>query len=90
MMMKKYNFKKARKIINVLADELVRADMGIVSDWYSTAETVWSKEDGFLVNLSRTKELGGLQGSYRGTPSLELLFKDGSEITIDCYVEEER
>ena len=87
--MKKYDFKRARKIINVLDNDLLRADMGIDHDWFCTAETVWSVGKGYVVNLSRIKELGGLQGSMRGTPKLKLILKDWSEIMIDCYTREE-
>ena len=88
--MKTYDFLKAKRIIKENKNILQSASLGMHEDWYWTAETIW--EDGKYVpnfpknNKSLLKHtIGGIDGSLWATPTLELIFKDGTEKMIPCY-----
>ena len=81
--MKNYNFKKAKQIILENVENLESASLGMHEDWFWTAETVW--ENGEYKNeLNDETTIGGIGGSSWATPTLQLLFKDGSEKMIVC------
>ena len=78
--MKNYNFNKAKQIILENLENLESASLGMHEDWFWTAETIW--ENGEYKNDETT--IGGIGGSSWATPTLQLLFKDGSEKMIEC------
>lgn len=82
--MKKYDFKKAEKIIEDNKDKLTEAALGMHEDWFCTAEAVFENgkynrklEDGMFIC--------GIYGSYWATPTLQLCFKDGTEKMVPCH-----
>lgn len=80
--MKKYDFEKARLIIESRKEEIKVASLGMYEDWFWTAETVF--EDGNLKH-EMSGEIGGITGSNWATPTLMLELKDGTEECIPCY-----
>ena len=78
--MKEYDFDKAKAIIEKNKENVKSASLGINEDWFWTAETIW--ENGEYKNNKTT--IGGIGGSSWATPTLQLLFKDGSEKMIEC------
>jgi len=83
--MKNYNFNKAKQLIAENLENLESASLGMHEDWFWTAETVW--ENGEYKNeLNDETTIGGIGGSSWATPTLQLLFKDGSEKMIECSV----
>jgi hypothetical protein len=63
--------------------------MGMHEDWFRTAEAVF--EDGEFVKDLKDENLllGGINESSWATPVIELNFKDGTSVTIKCYVGEQ-
>ena len=81
--MKNYNFNKAKQLIAENLENLESASLGMHEDWFWTAETVW--ENGEYKNeLNDETTISGIGGSSWATPTLQLLFKDGSEKMIEC------
>lgn len=84
--MPKYNFPKAKQLIEKYGDTVAEASLGIHEDWLWTAETVF--EDGqFTQDLDTIETIGGISGSSWGTPTLHLEFTDGTEKFIPCHDE---
>lgn len=83
--MKRYDYNKARKIIEVNSNNIQEASLGMYEDWFWTAETVWDN-GGFTNNLTKGTKIGGISGSHWATPTLELHFKDGERTMIPCFV----
>lgn len=83
--MKTYDYKKAKKYIEEHKDEIQMAALGMDEDWFWTAQSVF--EDGkFTVNLDDDSLfIGGINGSYWATPTLEVFFKDGTHKKFNCY-----
>lgn len=82
--MKKYDFAKARDLIEAEKEILAEAMLGMHEDWYWTAETVW--ENGkYAVNLATVAEIAGLCGSSWATPVIKLIYNDGKERFLECY-----
>lgn len=87
--MKMYDYGKAKKLVQKYSDTLEAACLGMVEDWYWTAEEIY--EDGRLVyDLSEEPQIGGIRGSSWATPSIHLKFKDGREEMMDCYIGESK
>lgn len=86
--MAKYDFKSAKKYIQMHSDLIDSATLGIHEDWFWTAQTVF--EDGrFLIDLDeKDLKIGGISGSDWGTPTLEIELKDGTEARKDCFIGE--
>ncbi len=74
-----YDFKQAKKLIQLNSDKLIEASLGIKEDWFWTANTVY-EEGKFVVDLDAIKEIAGITGSCWGTPTLQLRLK-GEEAT---------
>ena len=111
--MKKYNFIKAKQLIDKHKDNLERASLGMHEDWFWTAETIWengeykrelpdnadeineayiqARKNGMSLlsddaNLYKDKILiAGIYESYWATPTLRLIFKDGTDKMISCH-----
>lgn len=81
--MRKYDYEKAKKLIAENANNLKNASLGMHEDWFWTAQTVW--EDGkYEKELNDETNIGGINGSYWATPTLQLCFNDGSDKMIEC------
>ena len=81
--MKNYNFNKAKQLIAENSEILESSSLGMHEDWFWTAETVW--EDGnYKTELNDETTIGGISGSSWATPTIQLLFKDGTEKMIEC------
>ena len=73
----KYDFKKAKTLIEAERGNIERAFLGIREDWYWTADTVY--EDGsFKKDLDTVEVIAGIPGSFWGTPYLKIEYKDDS------------
>ena len=85
--MKYYNFKLAVKIIETLSnlDTIISAELGMKEDWFWTAETVWSKKEGFERELNEETKIGGINSSYWATPVMIVTYKDGTQKMFKCY-----
>jgi len=86
--MKTYDFKKAKKLIGYHADDILSASLGMHEDWYWTAETVW--EDGkYIKDLDKSPNICGIKESRWATPTLTLDFKDGTERSFECFIDDD-
>lgn len=86
--MKNYDFAAAKRYIQMHADKIECAQLGMHEDWFWTAETVF-KNGFFTKELDvPTVEIGGISGSRWAAPTLEITFKDGSTKTTPCYTGE--
>lgn len=86
-MAKKYDFEKAKAIIEKEKDLIESASLGMQEDWFWTAESIY-EEGSFTKELSNTTTIGGLDGSCWATPVLRIHYVDGSEIVYECFVGE--
>ena len=86
---KVWDFQAAKQIILENQKEAISASLGIEESWYPHNELVWTKEKGFFVDLNTLKEIMGVDGSYWGTPSLELVFPDKRKSNQEVYKYEE-
>ncbi|UFT98126.1 hypothetical protein KO561_13030 [Radiobacillus kanasensis] len=83
--MKLYDFEKAKQIIGEKSDAIVSASLGMQEDWFWTAEEVFNKEDGFLIDLDEVTKIAGIDGSDWATPVIRLYFKGDTEKVFNCY-----
>lgn len=82
--MKKYDFEKARDLIEAEKEVLAEATLGMHEDWFWTAETIW--ENGkYAVNLATVTKIADICGSPWATPVIKLKYKDGKERFLECY-----
>ncbi|MGV9142028.1 MAG: hypothetical protein ACOC1X_03730 [Promethearchaeota archaeon] len=81
--MRNYDFEKAKRIIEEGKEEIVEASMGMMEDWFWTAETVWEEGD-YQMDLDKIGSIAGLGGSEWATPVIILKYKDGNERMIKC------
>lgn len=82
--MKNYDFKKAKKLIKENESNLESASLGMHEDWAWTADTVWENGE-YKAKLGPKTTIGGISGSYWATPTLQLIFKDGTDKMIPCH-----
>ena len=82
--MKKYDFKKARDLIEAEKEVLAEAILGMHEDWFWTGETVW-KNGKYAANLATVTEIAGISGSSWATPVIKLKYNDGKERFLECY-----
>jgi hypothetical protein len=83
--MKNYDFKQAKDFIKLAKkDGLVEAVLGMKEDWYWTADTVW-KDGKYVKKLNKKTEIGGIQRSNWATPMLQLKYKNGTIMQLNCF-----
>lgn len=82
--MKKYDFQKAKHLIEKHREEIVSASLGMHEDWFGTAEMVFSDGE-YKVDLDTVEKIGNLDGSTWATPVLELEYLDGRAETFACH-----
>lgn len=75
-----YDFKKAKELIKS-EKKAVSASIGMLEDWYWTAENVW-KEGEFTQNLDEITTIGGINGSHWATPTLRFYYEDDKEKNV--------
>lgn len=86
--MKQYDYLKAKRYIDENREKILYASLGMDEDWWWTAETVF-KNGEFVINLQEKElEIAGISGSSWATPTLEIVFKDGTSEKFNCYVGE--
>jgi hypothetical protein len=84
MKMAKYDFQKAKRIIEEKKDSIKEASLGMHEDWFWTAITVF--EDGeYSIDLDTVEKIAGIDGSSWATPTLQIEYKDGTEEAVPCY-----
>lgn len=81
-MAKKYDFKKAKAIIE---ENLLFAEMGMEEDFEWTYEEVWNNEDGYIIDLDSASTIAGIPGSDWATPILRLTFVDDEEKDFEVH-----
>lgn len=82
--MKKYDFEKARDLIEAEKEVLAEAILGMHEDWSWTAETIW--ENGkYAVNLATVTKIAGICSSSWATPVIKLKYTDGKSRFLECY-----
>ena len=80
----KYDFKKAKTLIEAERENIKRAFLGMREDWYWTADTVY--EDGsFKIDLDTVEKIAGIPGSTWATPTLKIIYKDGDSKMVPCH-----
>lgn len=86
--MRNYDFAAAKRFVQMHADKIDTALLGMSEDWFWTAETIF--EDGkFILDLDdEATEIGGIKGSYWATPLLEVEMRDGSVVRRECFTGE--
>lgn len=93
MKYKYYDYEKAQQLIKRALREHPESksiDLGMEGDWFWTAEQIWSKEDGFLVDLNeKDLKIAGIDCSYWSTPILVIHLGDGLTQSCPCYFEKE-
>ena len=85
----KYDFKRAKKLIENNKHNLKSAVLGMDEDWFWTATEIWNEKEGYLVDLNTVETIAGISGSYWATPTLEFEYKkDGLFVKVACYTED--
>jgi len=89
MKFQKYDFQKAKQIIDEKKDLILSASLGMVETWKSTNEVIF--EGGkYLKDLDNPElKIGHIPGSVLDVPALLLKFKDGTRDVISVWVESE-
>ena len=87
-MSKKYDFKKAKQLIEEKKSEIESASLGMEGDWLWTAETVYEKEKGFVINLDTVEVIAGISESDWATPTLVMELLDASSLSVPCFTGE--
>ena len=85
--MRNYDFEKAKELIQQHSKRLAEAAMGMHEDWWWTSASVWENGE-YCKELSDDTKICGLSGSSWATPTLHLIFKDGTEKMIPCLIGE--
>lgn len=77
--MRKYNYKKAKKLIEENSDIAIEAYLGMKEDWHFTAESIWTKEEGYNKEYqldNPDEKIAGINQSNWATPILRLYFEE--------------
>lgn len=86
--MRTYDYKLAKRFIQMHADKIACASLGMHEDWFWTAETVF-QGGRFTVNLDdEDLKIAGINASSWATPMLECEMKDGTEVRKECHTGE--
>ena len=80
----KYDFKKAKTLIEAERENIEKAFLGIREDWSCTADTVYEDES-FKIDLDTADNINGIDGSSWGIPHLKIEYKDGSSKMVPCH-----
>ena len=86
-MAKKYDFVKAKMIIDKQKDLIESAALGMQEDWFWTAEDIFEEGD-FTQDLTLTQTIGGIESSTWATPVLRIQYVDGTEKVFECFAGE--
>ena len=86
-MAKMYDFKSAKRYIQMHSDIIDEVSLGMKEDWWWTAETLYENSR-FILNLDTVTQIAGISGSPWATPAMRIVFKDGTEVFKDCYIGE--
>lgn len=85
--MKTYNYKEAKRYIQMHSDIIESASLGMAEDWWWTADAIY-EDSKFIYDLDAEPVIAGIGGSIWATPTLEVEFKDGSVKSFPCYIGE--
>ena len=81
--MKKYDFEKAKKIIEA-EKGIKEAALGMYEDWFGTGQTIWENGE-YKIQLTEETEIAGICGSIWATPVIYLSYKNGGGRFIECF-----
>lgn len=87
-MSKEYDFKKAKQLIEERKNAIKSASLGMAGDWFWTAEDVWEKEQGFVIDLDTVEKIAGISGSDWAIPTLQMELEDGGTLSFPCFTGE--
>lgn len=82
--MKKYDFEKAKEIIEKEKDVLAEVALGMHEDWFWTGKTIWENGE-YKIELKEDSEIAGIVGSCWATPVIRLRYKNGGERFLECF-----
>lgn len=84
----KYDYKKAKMLIEKEKKNIKEALLGMREDWFWTAEIVF-EDDKYVIDLEQKNlTIAGIDGSFWATPVLEITYKDDTTKTEFCGMEE--
>lgn len=77
--MRFYDFAKAKELALRLIEkeDVTSISLGMSRDWFWTADEIWNRTDGFLIDLGTVERIGGIDGSFWDTPVLKAEYADG-------------
>lgn len=81
--MKYYDFEKIKQFIEQHKNIIETASLGFNEDWFWTAETVFENGE-FSKQLNEETKIAGINGSMWATPTMEIVYTDGTEEKIEC------
>lgn len=87
-MSKQYDYATAKRMIQMKSDVIESASLGMEEDWFWTAVEVYEGGKFTLDLEEKGLEIAGIAGSRWATPTLHLVYKDGTEEMIPCYTGE--
>ncbi|GGJ86257.1 hypothetical protein GCM10007063_05940 [Lentibacillus kapialis] len=83
-MIKKYDFKKAKRIIENKKDSIIEASLGMREDWFWTANVVF-ENGAYIVELDNIEKVAGIDSSDWATPVIRIEYKGEVEEVFECF-----
>lgn len=80
---KQVDWAKAKIFIGNNKDNISSVSAGLAEDWEYTHGEVWNENEGYI----KKEDTYVYPCSNWATPSLKIEYKDGSEETIECWIE---
>ena len=86
--MKYYSTKKIRGFVAKSEKPIESVSVGMKEDWSWTSKEIYA-EGKFKVNVNEKRlKVAGIEGSTWATPVMSVDYTDGTDETIDCYVDD--
>jgi len=80
---KQVDWIRAKEIIEVHKKDIVSVSAGLAEDWDYTSGEVWNSVEGYI----KQEDTYVYACSKWATPALEIEYKDGTEKTIECWID---
>lgn len=78
-----YDFDKVSRLIEENKGKAIEIELGTLSDWFFTAETIWTVKDGLAYPINEETFVAGIQGSNWDLPVMRINFGDDNFKQID-------